>query len=58
MRLTGMIILLAVALTAGTAVLAADPEIQNVVLAQRTDGSGLVDITYALVDPRLQTERS
>ena len=37
-------------LTAGTA-LAADPVVSNVALAQRLDGSGLVDITYDLADP-------
>lgn len=43
--------LLASAILAAGGVRAADPVVSNVALAQRTDGSGLVDITYDLADP-------
>ena len=49
-RIIGLVILVAMTLTTGSPVRAADPVVSNVNLAQRTDGSGLVDITYDLSD--------
>ncbi len=40
-----------IALCVARASVAAPPVVTNVVIAQRTDGSGLADITYDLVDP-------
>ena len=50
MRILGLVILVATTLTMGSVVRAADPKVKHVNLAQRTDGSGLVDITYNLFD--------
>lgn len=41
---------LLLSLTAAVPAPAADPVVSNVVMTQRTDGSGLVDITYDLAD--------
>ena len=50
MRILGLVILIAMTLISWGVVWAADPEVTQVNLAQRTDGSGLVDITYDLFD--------
>jgi len=50
MRILGSVILVAVALTTGSIARAGDPVVRNVDLAQRIDGSGLVDIFYRLSD--------
>lgn len=44
-------VLATAACLAATAVRAAPPVVSGVTMAQRTDGSGLVDITYDLADP-------
>jgi len=49
-RFLRLAILVAMTLTMWSVVQAADPEVVNVNLSQRIDGSGLVDITYDLSD--------
>ncbi|MEN8007208.1 MAG: hypothetical protein ABFS42_09345 [Candidatus Krumholzibacteriota bacterium] len=50
MRFKVLAILVILNLGIGFSVHAADPTVRKVVLAQRTDGSGLVDISYTLFD--------